>query len=497
MLDLSSTLALSCLMTALSSKSRLRSIINTLVICLVYALGLGFALGLLFTTHDFIHSQIASFEWTLEYFERNIKYLFIATGVLILMFFSCSSIDCGLDDDDDDDDDVSTEVPTGVLPEAHLSDNANHDTTTQQCNKEPVTVHTMVPMLKTMVLQTRRKDQYVSPRKISQDFTINNAVKTMSFIEPSALLKTPAPNTMVLQDESQDLHAKSIPEVQEQDKDMTEREDKELKTPETMTPQTESNDKHEEFSLEAQENQKKDHCKSKQSHHREATVSKTMVPNTARLRKETKDQPTKPTKHPQGNLTGRELSRILLKDFLTLEASVKASSLEESEFLSEVYTYAQRKARTMMETSGASTPDSLCSSSSEELCFQVGVRRTVLSKSEGSRKRPARSTPESGLAAPESEFQAGLRTIMQSRSGVSSRRSGMSTPGSVSSSTSEESEFQAKFRKAMRPNSEKQAGSRRSSRPSTTESAFSNEESEFQAELRMSMGSRKGKGLEF
>ena len=73
----------------------------------------------------------------------------------------------------------------------------------------------------------------------------------------------------------------------------------------------------------------------------------------------------------------------------------------------------------------------------------------------------------------------------------------MSTPGNVSSSTSEESEFQAKCRKAMRPNSETQAGSRRSSPPSTTESAFSNEESKFQAELRMSMSSRKGKGLDF
>ena len=490
MLDLSSTLALSCLMAALSSKSRLRSIINTLIIYLVYVLGLGFALGLLFTTYDFIHSQIASFEWTLECFETNIKYLFIATGVPSLVFFSCGGM---LDDDDG----VSTEVPTGVLPEAHLSDNGNHDTTTQQHNKEPITVHTMVPTLKTMVLQTGRKNQHASPRNISQDFTVNNAMKKMSFIEPSTLLNTPAPNTMVLQDESQDLHVKPIPEVQEQNKDTTEREDKELKTPETMTPQKESNDKHEEDSPETQKNQKKDNCTPKQSHHREATVSKTMAPNTAVLQKEPKDQPTKPTKHPQGNLTGRKVSRIPLKDFLTLKAGVKTPSPEEPEFLSEVDTYAQRKARTMMETSGASTPGNLCSSSSEESYFQAGVRTTMLSKSGGSRKRPARTTPESGLATPESEFQAGLRTIMQSRSGRSSRRSGMSTPGSVSSSTSEESEFQAKFRRAMRPNSETQAGSRRSSRSSTTESAFSNEESEFQAELRVSMGSRKGKGLDF
>ena len=399
------------------------------------------------------------------------------------MFFSCGGIDCELDDDDD----VSTEVPTGVLPEAHLSDNGNHDTTTQQHNKEPITVHTMVPTLKTMVLQTGRKDQHASPRKVSQDFTVNNAMKKMSFIEPSALLNTLTPNTMVLKDESQDLHAKPIPEVQEQNKDTTEREDKELKTPETLTPQKESNDKQEEDSPEAQENRKKDHCTPKQLHHREATVSKIMAPNTAVLQKEPKDQPTKPAKHPQGNLTGRKLSRILLKDFLTLEAGVKTPSPEESEFLSEVDTYAQRKARTMMETSGASTPGSLCSNSSEELYFQAGVRTTMLSKSGGSRKRPARSTPKSGFATPESEFQAGLRTIMQSRSGRSSRRSGMSTPGSVS----------AKFRKAMRPNSETQAGIRRSSRPSTTESAFSNKESEFQAELRMSMGSRKGKGLDF
>ena len=471
-------------MAALSSKSRLRSIINTLIIYLVYVLGLGFALGLLFTTYDFIHSQIASFEWTLECFETNIKYIFIATGVPSLVFFSCGGIDCGLDDDDD----VSTEVPTGVLPEAHMSDNGNHDTTTQQHNKEPITVHTMVPTLKTMVLQTGRKDHHASPRKISQDFTVNNAMKKMSFIEPSALLNTPAPNTMVLQDESQDLHANPIPEVQEQNNEMTEREDKELKTPETMTPQEESNDKHEKDPPEAQENQKKDHCSPKQSHHRKATVSKTMAP---------KDQATKPTKYPQGNLTCRKLSGIPLKDFLTLKAGVKAPSQEEPEFLSEVDTYAQCKTRTIMETSGASTPGSLCSSSSEESYFQAGVRTTMLSKSGNSRKRPARTTPESGLATPESEFQAGLRTIMQSRSGRSGRRSGMSTPGSVSSGTSEESEFQAKFRNAMRPNSETQAGSRRSSRPSITESAFSNEESEFQAELRMSMGSSKGKGLDF
>jgi hypothetical protein len=204
-----------------------------------------------------------------------------------------------------------------------------------------------------------------------------------------------------------------------------------------------------------------------------------MVLNTAALQKEPKDQLTKNAKHSQDDSSSRKLGRLLLKDFLALKAGVKIPSPEESVFISEVDTYAQLKSRAMNKVSESSTSESVCSSLSGESYFQAGARPTTSSKSEASRKRSAKSPPGGGLWDPESEFQARLRNDMQAKGESRRTRFGMSTPGSVSSSTSEESGFQAEFRKAMWPNGETPVGSGRSSRPSTPGSEFEGEKLEL------------------
>lgn len=161
-------------------------------------LGVGFALGLLLATYNSIDSHITGFEWTLERCETDFKYLFVAIGFPSLVLFSCAGIDSGLGEDDG----VSTELRNDFLPEMHSPDDEDHHTTTQQYDKEPFTVNLITPTLSTTVILNGLRGQHIKHINSSQDFTVNEAMKKMKFIGPTAFLKTLKPSTLVLKQPS-------------------------------------------------------------------------------------------------------------------------------------------------------------------------------------------------------------------------------------------------------------------------------------------------------
>ncbi|KAL2045060.1 hypothetical protein N7G274_002835 [Stereocaulon virgatum] len=482
MLDLPSTLVLSCLMTALSSKNGLRNILNTIIICSIHVLRIGFALGLLCATCDLIGSHITGLEWTLECYETDFKYLFMAIGFPSLVFFSYAGIDFGLDAYDE----ASPELRNEVLPEEYPPDDGHHDATTQQHVKEPYIADLRIPTLNTMVLLSGLGSQHTRRSIISQDFTINEATKKMKLIEPTAFLKTLIPSTLVLEQPLKVQEPTSSTENANLAVSMklTRIPTMEPTLPNTMLTQTmavqeKSRRSQARSPQTGAAKQNKDHCMVHKQQHKAKTAPNTMTLKTAALQKGPKDQLTKNAKDSEVDHSSRKLTRLLLKDFLALKAGVKIPSAKESVFVSEIDAYAQLKSRAMGRLSESSTSDSVCSSSSGEPFFHARVRLTESSKGEALKKRLAKSPPGGGLLCPESDFQARLRNDMQAKGESRRMRSGMSTPGSVSSSTSEESGFQTEFRKAMWPNGETPAGSGRSSRPSTPGSEIEGEKLEL------------------
>ena len=360
MLDLPSTLVLSCLMAALSSKSGLRNALNTIIICLIYVLGVGFALGLLLATYDSINSHITGCEWTLERCETDFKYLFVAIGFPSLVFFSCAGIDSGLGEDDG----VSTELRNDFLPEMHSPDDEDHHKTTQQYDKEPFTVNLIMPTLSTMVMLNGLRGQHIRPINSSQNFTVNEAMKRMKFIEPTAFLKILKPMTLVLEQPSKVQEPISM--TNEIDLAISMKPMKiatmEPTLPntmltETMPVQERSRRNQVRSPPTVAAKQKKNHCTVHNQQHKATTAPNTMVLNIAALQKEPKVQLTKNAKASQDDPSSRKLGRLLLKDFLALKAGVKIPSPEESVFISEVDKYAQLKSRAMNKVSGPSTSE--------------------------------------------------------------------------------------------------------------------------------------------
>ena len=123
--------------------------------------------------------------------------------------------------------------------------------------------------------------------------------------------------------------------------------------------------------------------------------------------------------------------------------------------------------------------------SNEESHLSEGFRMTVWLEDETGEESSGSSTPDSEGSTPKSDFQAGLRMMFGSAYGRRRRgtRGSKSGPSSIGNEwSSQESEFQTRFREAVWP----RTSSKR--RTGTPGSETSGEESEFQAEFRAMMG---------
>ena len=121
----------------------------------------------------------------------------------------------------------------------------------------------------------------------------------------------------------------------------------------------------------------------------------------------------------------------------------------------------------------------------EDSPLSEGFRMTVWSEDEPSRESSGMNTPDREGSIPESDFQAGLRMMFGSGCGKRRRgtRGSESGPSSIGSEcSSQESEFQARFREAVWP---RKSSKRRIGTPGRESSS---EESKFQAEFRAIMG---------